>query len=449
MNMTKKSEAWLLFLGDIVIFIFSLWFSLWLRHFTVPSPETFSLHLRAFTLLFIAWILVFYIAGLYEKHTLVFKNRLPTLVLVAQVVNSFIAVLFFYLIPYFSIAPKTVLLIYIVVSFVLLVAWRVYLSQFFRSRRKDPALLIGDGREFDEVYEEVNKNSRYPFFFEEVVSQEGVKSGEFQKVILEAVEKRQVSLVVIDLENDGVKTNTPKLYDLLFSHVHFLDFYRLYEDIFDRIPVLHISYHWFLENVSSGRRSLYDMLKRAMDIAISLLLGILSLVAYPFVILAIKIDEGGAIFIRQERIGAGNKKVILYKFRSMHFDDGEDAVRAKKNGITRVGRFLRRSRIDELPQLWNVLRGDISLIGPRPELPSLVKEYEKSIPYYGIRHIIKPGLSGWAQVRHGEHPHQGIDIKETRKKLSYDLYYVKNRSLLLDLKIALHTIRTLLSRSGR
>ena len=116
--------------------------------------------------------------------------------------------------------------------------------------------------------------------------------------------------------------------------------------------------------------------------------------------------------------------------------------------ITRVGKFLRKLRIDELPQLLNVLRGDLSLIGPRPELPELVRVYEKEIPYYNIRHLIKPGLSGWAQLYHENHPHYRANVSETKVKLSYDLYYIKNRSFFLDLKIALKTIKVLLSRSG-
>ena len=122
-------------------------------------------------------------------------------------------------------------------------------------------------------------------------------------------------------------------------------------------------------------------------------------------------------------------------------------IRTEKNKVTKVGKFLRMSRLDELPQLWNVLRGDISLIGPRPEFPKAVSEYENQIPYYGVRHIIKPGLSGWAQI-YGEHPHHGIGVSETKNKLSYDLFYIKRRSLLLDLIIALKTIKTLLSKQG-
>ncbi len=116
--------------------------------------------------------------------------------------------------------------------------------------------------------------------------------------------------------------------------------------------------------------------------------------------------------------------------------------------MTPIGSILRRTRIDELPQLWNVLRGDLSLVGPRPEFPQAVEAYTEKIPYYPMRHLIKPGLSGWAQL-YGEHPHHNIGIEETRNKLSYDLYYIKERSFFLDVYIGLQTIKTLLSRSGR
>jgi len=185
-----------------------------------------------------------------------------------------------------------------------------------------------------------------------------------------------------------------------------------------------------------------------MDVIISLPLALLSLIFYPFVFLAIKMDDGGEIFIRQSRIGQDNKHVEIIKFRSMSgLDEGEEVLKSRRV-VTKVGTFLRKSRIDELPQLWNVLKGDISLIGPRPEIPALALKYEEEIPYYNVRHLIKPGLSGWAQIYHNNHPHHGTDFSETKMKLSYDLYYIKNRSFFLDLKIALKTIKALLSRTG-
>ena len=141
-------------------------------------------------------------------------------------------------------------------------------------------------------------------------------------------------------------------------------------------------------------------------------------------------------------MGKNNAVIKIIKFRSMARNADGDNV------ITRVGRFIRATRIDELPQLWNVVKGDLSLVGPRPELPDLVKVYEKEIPYYKVRHLVTPGLSGWGQIRDYNVPRGTADVDRTRTKLSYDLYYIKNRSFMLDLIIALKTIKTILSRSG-
>ena len=147
-------------------------------------------------------------------------------------------------------------------------------------------------------------------------------------------------------------------------------------------------------------------------------------------------------------MGQNGKSIRTIKFRTMSRDDAGRPELKEGNKITRVGRFLRRTRLDELPQLWNVFRGEMSLIGPRPELPSLVAVYEREVPYYNIRHLIKPGLSGWAQLYHKTPPKVDANLNETATKLSYDLYYLKNRSFWLDVKIALKTVKVLLSRSG-
>jgi lipopolysaccharide/colanic/teichoic acid biosynthesis glycosyltransferase len=150
-------------------------------------------------------------------------------------------------------------------------------------------------------------------------------------------------------------------------------------------------------------------------------------------------------------VGRNNKVINIYKFRSMTSNDQGEYGQGGKTSlrVTKLGAILRKSRLDEFPQIWNVLKGDISLIGPRPELPALVKHYGEEVPYYNIRHLIKPGLSGWAQIYHDGHSHHGVDTEETKNKLSYDLYYIKNRSFLLDIKIALRTVKTLASIAGR
>ncbi len=217
--------------------------------------------------------------------------------------------------------------------------------------------------------------------------------------------------------------------------------------MFDRVPLSLVNDTWFLENVSSTTKGVFDIFKRAMDVVLSVVGGIFSLIFYPFVYVAIKFDDKGPIFITQERIGKNNKIIKIKKFRSMMMDDG-GKFDATKNRETRVGSFLRKTRIDELPQIWSVLKGDVSVIGPRPELPYLVGVYQKDIPYFDMRHIIKPGLSGWAQI-YGRHAHHGVGKAETADKLAHDLYYIKNRSIFLDVKIALQTFKVLLSFVGR
>lgn len=430
MKIFGKREPFILLLGDLVISAISLWFALAIRSLSLPSGETFYTHLVPFSIIFLVSFVTFYIAGLYGKQTVILRSRLPKILFNAQIANSVVAILFFYLIKFFGITPKTILFIYLGVSFILMLSWRMYGAPVFVSKRPENAIIIGEGEETKELVEEVNRNDIYSIRF--------VKKFE------------EASVVIADFSDDKIKSILPDLYQRIFSGMTFIDIHQIYEDVFDRVPLSLLKHQWFLENISAHPRTAYDAMKRLMDVILSLVLGIVSLVFYPFVVLAIKLDDGGPIFITQERVGQANKVVKIHKFRSMSRNDGGmyNAPIVKSNKVTRAGAFLRKSRIDELPQLWNVFRGDISLIGPRPELPSLVKLYEKEIPYYNVRHIIKPGLSGWAQISQENHPHHREAVGETKEKLTYDLYYIKERSLLLDLKIALRTVKTLLSRVG-
>jgi lipopolysaccharide/colanic/teichoic acid biosynthesis glycosyltransferase len=247
-----------------------------------------------------------------------------------------------------------------------------------------------------------------------------------------------------------VATALPILYDVAFQKERFalVDAAEIYQELFSRVPLTLINYEWILSNLSASR--FYDALKRSIDIVASAIAGIISLVFYPFVMLAIKLEDGGAIFITQERVGRFQKPIHIYKFRSMTGNDqGNYGADGKSElTVTRVGKWLRILRLDELPQLWNVFRGDLSIVGPRPELPALAKSYSDSITYYNARYLVSPGLTGWAQLRHDRHPHHGANIEETRTKLSYDLFYLKNRSLLLDAYIMLQTLRILLTAKG-
>ena len=445
MKRLPSLEIFTIFVGDIVLLYSALWVTLTLRYLAVPDVPLFALHALPFSYLFLAWILVFYIASLYEPHTVIFKSKIPAVILNVQAVNSTIAVLFFYLIPAFGITPKTTLFLYLVISFIFVSSWRIFGVQYLGLRKKERAVLIGSGDETRKLYKVVNENPLDPMRFTTWLDLEKVEELDFRDEVLSRINEQGVSLVVVDMKNEKVAPPLPKLYNLIFSHVRFVEQYRVYEDIFDRIPLSLIGYNWFLENVSSRAHFGYDLLKRGMDMTLASILILPSLTLLPFVVLAMKLEDGGTIFYTPKRVGEGNRPFRIYKLRTMSIMDEGKALDANANKITRVGKFLRISRIDELPQLWNVLRGDLSLIGPRPEFPALVDMYHNQIPYYNMRHLIKPGLSGWAQVHHEKPPQT---IEETKEKLAYDLYYLKNRSVALDIKIALKTIKTLLSRSG-
>ncbi len=448
MTISNKKEAFFLFIGDIFFFFLSLWVAIFLRGGNSLSLIVLRNYILPFSILFVLWVLTFYIAGLYDKHTLILKSRLPSVIFNSQVVNSIVAVVFFYLFPVFGITPKTILFLYLIISFVTIVLWRTYGGRALVKAERQPALLIGSGIEMRELFDRVNNNENYNIYFVSSVDVDSIGGMNIQEDIVTQVYAEDIKFIVIDFSNTKIAPLVPHLYNLIFSKVRFMDSHKVYEDVFDRIPLSLINESWFLENISVSPKFTYDVLKRVMDIVLSSFLGLCSLLIYPFVYVAIKMDDHGKIFIYQDRIGQNNQLVRIMKFRTMSVDDGGEGDINRSKKVTRVGAWLRISRVDELPQLWNVLRGDVSLIGPRPELPNLVKLYEKEISFYNVRHLIKPGLSGWAQLYQKEVPKFGTDYSQTKEKLSYDLFYIKNRSFLLDLKIATKTIRIMLSRSG-
>ena len=449
MRITHRTEAVFLFLGDTAVFYLSLFLVLLARYGLPFDQRIIILHFLPFSILFIFWILGFFIAGLYEQHTLLFQKRLPYRLLRSVLANTVMTALFFYFFPTFLITPRINLILYLVVSSALLLVWRLYGFSFFNIQEKQTALLVGSGVELGELERELSGNPRYGVQLVSSVDASRLSGEVNADEMLRRASLGDVSLIIIDLQSSSVETILPHLYNLLFSRVWFADLSKVYEEIFGRIPLSLVGHYWFLKNIPSvSSRFAYDFLKRLMDIGAASALWLLALPLYLLVCIAVKLDDGGSLFVFQDRVGQNNRIIRTIKFRTMYRDDAGRTDLQKGNKITRVGAFLRRTRIDELPQLWNVLCGEMSLIGPRPELPALVAVYEREVLYYRTRHLIKPGLSGWAQIYHENHPHHAADVSETKVKLSYDLYYLKNRSLFLDLKIALKTIKILLSRSG-
>jgi len=216
-----------------------------------------------------------------------------------------------------------------------------------------------------------------------------------------------------------------------------------------RIDLNSVNPSWliFSDGFASGRM-LSSVVKRAFDVTASLLLLILTLPVILVTALAIKLESRGPAFYRQRRVGLYNQAFDIVKLRSMRQDAevAGKAVWAEKDDprITRIGRFIRKVRIDELPQTWSVLKGEMSFVGPRPERPQFVEQLEQQLPYYAERHMVKPGITGWAQINY---PY-GASIEDARHKLEYDLYYAKNYSPFLDLLILLQTLRVVLWPAG-
>lgn len=453
MTLVPKREYVVLLLGDVGVFGLALWATLALRYLEFPSLDLFLKHLVPFSILFFVWVVVFFLAGLYGKHTRLFRSSLPATILYTQIVNMLLAALFFFLIPAFGLAPKTILVLYLLVSFGLIYVWRVpifsRLPSLVRGRRLK-GVLVASGPDAQMLAQEVASDNRYPFVFEHVIDTSKSASHEVIREALRLAAANDMAFLVMDFSDRAFDAARPIIYDAAFHKERFaiIDVVELYQEVFDRVPLSLTSYEWVLASVNSSR--LYGVLKRAVDIVGAIVLGIISLLFYPFVALAIRSEDKGAVFIDQERVGRYQKPIRVVKFRSMTGNDrGEYGTGGKtKLSVTRVGNFLRRSRIDELPQLWSVLRGDISLVGPRPEFPALSREYSAKIPYYNARYLITPGLTGWAQIKHDMHPHHGTDVQETKTKLSYDLYYLKHRSLFLDIFIILQTIRIMLTARG-
>ncbi len=450
MTLVPKREYVILLIGDLLVFTASLWLTLFVRYLEVPTSVIFLRHLIPFSLLFALWAVVYFVAGLYGRHTRLFRSRLPSRILYTQTVNIALAALFFFVIAPFGLAPKTILLLYLAISFPLIFVWRAILFPRVPRTAKLSGVLFASGKDATALIEEVKHDPHAPFKFAYTVDTKTAPNHEVIQRICRVAEDKDVNFLIADFSDAAVATALPILYGTAFHKRNFVlvEAAAVYEEMFERVPLSFINYEWILARLSSSR--LYDVLKRALDVSGALVIGIISLIFYPFAILAIKLDDGGEIFITQERIGRYQHPIKIVKFRSMSGnDEGKYGEGGKsKLHVTRVGKWLRMLRIDELPQIWSVLKGDLSLVGPRPELPALANQYSARIPYYNARHLVAPGLMGWAQLKHDRHPHHGADMIETKEKLSYDLYYLEHRSLLLDIFILIQTIRIVLTARG-
>jgi len=264
-----------------------------------------------------------------------------------------------------------------------------------------------------------------------------------------AVERLEIDEIIVAVrEQRGGVLPLQELLQCRIEGVRITDLAGFCERVRGEVPIDSLKASWLIYGDGFKQDWSRNLVKRAFDLIVSLVLLTIALPVMAITAFAIWLESGRPIIYRQERVGQGNQLFTVLKFRSMAQDAERDGVAqwAQKNDprVTRVGKFIRKTRIDELPQLLNVLRGDMSFVGPRPERPTFVAELTEKIPYYGIRHSVKPGITGWAQVRVA----YTDSVEDTVKKLENDLYYVKNHSLFLDLLVLFETVRVVLFGDG-
>jgi sugar transferase (PEP-CTERM system associated) len=265
--------------------------------------------------------------------------------------------------------------------------------------------------------------------------------------LMEVVEKQKVHRVIVATPDRRGTVPMKELLQLRMQGVKIEEADSWLEKINGKIEVENLNPSWLIFGQGFRRSTVFILVRRVLSIVISLVGLILSLPLMPFIILAIWFDSPGPVFYTQKRVGKAGRPFNVVKFRTMRLDaeaGGPKWAGSNDPRVTRIGKFLRSSRLDEIPQLWCVLKGDMAFVGPRPERPEFIEMLSKEIPYYGVRHMVRPGLTGWAQVRYK----YGSTVEDAREKLQYDLFYIKNASLGLDLLIIFQTVKTVLLRRG-
>ena len=442
-----------LFGGDIAIFSALIIGATWKR-FGIPSIIPFA---GALTTSLIMYFCVFYVFDLYNiGRAFRIRETFPR-AMVAVLFGAILETAVFLTVPWFQFG-KAAFGLKLVVAIFIISCWRgVYARLFQKKIPKVGALILGSGKRGKFICKLLNSPlSPYQVkgILDDTPANEG-KGNESAAVLgtieqLDSVsEKVWIKAAILATSRNASPEMVRKVLNARLKGLDVVEMATVYERLTGRVPVEYIEDQWllFAEGFYLISKEYIQRIKRLGDIFVAGGVLLLSLPLMAVTALMIRIDTPGPVFYRQDRVGKGGMVFKIVKFRSMVQNaEAQGAVWAEKGDsrVTRIGHWIRKFRIDELPQLWNVFKGEMSLVGPRPERPEFVKDLENVIPYYGVRHAVPPGVTGWAQVNY---PY-GASVQDALNKLEYDLYYIKNMSLLLDFKIALKTIGVILLGDG-
>ena len=452
-----KIKSTILTLGDLAIFYLSLIVTLLFRYDFAEFKDWWGLHLFPFSALFALWIIIFVIFGLYDAVSFSARQKIRDRIINAMLSATAISIAIFYIWPQAVITPKTNLLIVVTFSTLLLMLWRKIYEIAIASSYKTRLIFFGWSKETQELSNILGNNPHLGYEPVAVIlpaASETILDINLPVFILDhnlpaLLHEKGINLVVAYLDIQTNMDFTKMLYEVLPLGITYFNFPQFYEWITGKIPVSIISEIWFLENLAENEKRIFEIGKRTFDIVAGAILCFLAVLILPLAAMAIKTGSSGPIFFRQKRVGKNGEIFELIKFRSK-VHDGQDANSGwNKDGdesrTTAVGRILRKTYLDELPQAFNIIKGEMSLIGPRPERPEFVEGLKKEIPHYMMRLLARPGITGWAQIK----MQYDASAKDAWEKLQYDLYYIKNRSTALDMSIALKTLFAMISRPGK
>lgn len=453
-----------LLLGDLISLYIGLYFALSIRYQTWPAPD-FPELLWPVGKIFLLGVVVNFIIGLYDMSRCRNNWRFFQKIILSTIIWLVLGAFFFYFSRDVSRQPKTILLLTAVLGFGVMTLWR-YLHNKFLAKNilKSQILFAGYTSEVKELIKLIQKNPELGYSVIGIIehqqnldsyNQDAWQGCIWGKSLSDIYSKtnQRAELTVVSPNFSQNPELTRELYREIFHQGGVVSLASFYEDIMKRIPPFTFSEGWFIANLQEQKKKMYDRFKILIDYTVAILIAIVFAIIHLPIAALIKLTSKGPVFYHQNRVGRQGKVFKMYKYRTMKSlgadgsaeNSGPQFAQVNDMRITTIGKFLRRTRIDEIPQFINIIRGDMSIIGPRPERPEFVAELSEQLTFYNLRHLVKPGLTGWAQI----HKSYYGTMQENLKKLEYDLYYLKNRGPLLDAVIILRTLATIAKMMGR
>lgn len=442
--MSERLKVFILLLGDIFLLLLSLFITIQIKGLFGKLGYDFQSHLTPFSLIFLGWITVYFIEGLYTVRSQS-PTRMVAHIARSTTLNVILSFVIFYMVPNFQISPKSNLIILGAIAFFSITFWRRFLLNFFSWTRFEVKIHT--------ICNEKNKNEvesileDKPHLGYKITRHFNLHEIHNIKLDIPRLIKENIKVIVIDRNALRNEDTLNKVFQVLSHNIKVIDLSNFIERISGEIPIDAIEKSWFLEYCGYNQSKFYEVSKTILDKSSAIFIFLIVCPIFIPLLFLLLVISGRPLFFKQKRVGHFNKEFTLLKLRTMVNDaekNGAKWATPNDSRITPIGKFLRKSRLDEIPQLWNVIRGDMSLVGPRPERPEFTTKLSESIPYYNERHLVKPGVTGWAQINF----RYGYSEDDSAKKLRFDLYYIKNKSIWMDIAIILKTAKTVLTGMG-